>query len=143
MTIRVGGDFFLDLDNLPVSKKTHIILIAGGVGINPLASMISAIDDYHVSLSAKIGKIVLFYSAKTSEELIFKVPIILIYEASLHSSINKYNFLSVQEKFDSLIQRNPSFQVLYFLTNSSAELTFPFSKGNKNGLNYIGFWMQS
>lgn len=72
MTLKVGGDFFYD----PLTKKAkELLLVAGGVGINPLHSIIQelfesleerrlAVDDIKVSL---------LYSASSLDELIFKV----------------------------------------------------------------------
>lgn len=71
VTLKVGGDFFYD----PLTKKAkELLLVAGGVGINPLHSIIQelfesleerrlAVDDIKVSL---------LYSASSLDELIFK-----------------------------------------------------------------------
>jgi len=73
--IRVGGDFFYD----PVTSRGHdLLLIAGGVGINPLLSILNHVADLckgDNSLSADIrdSRVMLLYSAQTAEELIFKV----------------------------------------------------------------------
>jgi ferredoxin-NADP reductase len=61
---------------LPDDKRTNILFIAGGVGINPLASMVAQIREYYKKFGleqTKLGKTVLMFSAKTSEELLFKV----------------------------------------------------------------------
>ena len=74
LSVCVGGDFFY---HPPVaSSPLDLLLVAGGVGINPLFSMLQ----HHASLlqSAKGkekrgGAVRLLYSAKSSDELIFKV----------------------------------------------------------------------
>ena len=58
--VRVGGDVFLE----PDSRIKVVLLIAGGIGINPLLSMIRAGVDTET-------KYHLLYSAATVEELIF------------------------------------------------------------------------
>ena len=58
--VRVGGDVFLETD----SGIKVVLLIAGGIGINPLLSMIRAGVDTET-------KYHLLYSAATVEELIF------------------------------------------------------------------------
>lgn len=67
--MRVGGDFVYD----PTPSWSHdLILIGGGVGINPLLSMLL----HHARLLelGKIsGKVALLYSARSTSELLFKV----------------------------------------------------------------------
>lgn len=66
--IRVGGDFHLSPG---VEGLTDLLLIAGGVGMNPLFSMLT----HHVGTLVGRGKdhVRLLYSAKTENELLFKV----------------------------------------------------------------------
>lgn len=76
--IRVGGDFFYD----PFSDKTEaeadLLLVGGGVGINPLVSILCEYTDLLTAANLengsdiKPGKVHLLYSAKTEEELVFK-----------------------------------------------------------------------
>lgn len=71
--IRVGGDFYFD----PAEHDdVDLLLLAGGVGINPLYSIINEVVDLQKgdnSGKAKFsGRVMLLYSAKTLEELIFK-----------------------------------------------------------------------
>lgn len=70
--IRVGGDFCYSLGD--DQKLTDVLLIGGGVGINPLLSMLF----HHSKLltsSNLVGKgsARLLYSSKTKAELLFKV----------------------------------------------------------------------
>ena len=76
LQIRVGGDFFYAPPT--PNSATDLLLIAGGVGINPLISMLR----HHVWLLSKAtpskdchgnGAVQLLYSAKNENELIFKV----------------------------------------------------------------------
>ena len=78
MALRVGGDFFYD----PATQGDQdLLLIAGGVGINPLYSIINNVIDINVkgdhsddpTSNLSRQRVMLLYSAKTVEELIFKV----------------------------------------------------------------------
>ncbi|OXA57560.1 oxidoreductase NAD-binding domain-containing protein 1 [Folsomia candida] len=94
VSIRVGGDFFLPpLDQF--TMPTRILFIAGGVGINPLSSMIMEIRDNITRSTIGAWKqlnVTLLFSAKTHEELIFR------------------------EEFDAI--KAPWFKPIYFLTSS-------------------------
>jgi hypothetical protein len=72
----VGGEFFFDPQ--PADAPRNLVLIAGGVGINPLLSILRHSADLHRERANKgsgyeIGTIKLFYSAKNTSELLFKV----------------------------------------------------------------------
>ena len=78
LQIRVGGDFFYAPPT--PNGATDLLLIAGGVGINPLISMLR----HHIWLISKAtpsedchgndaSTAHLLYSAKDESELIFKV----------------------------------------------------------------------
>ena len=75
VNIRVGGDFCYS--PLSYQELPDLILIGGGVGINPLLSIVL----HHVKLAAghsmPVGKgsIHLLYSSRTEDELLFKVNI--------------------------------------------------------------------
>lgn len=76
MAVRVGGEFFFDPQ--PADASRNLVLIAGGVGINPLLSILRHAADLHRERANKgrgyeIGTIRLFYSAKNTSELLFKV----------------------------------------------------------------------
>lgn len=56
----------------------NLLLIAAGVGINPLLSMMKNVFECHQSSSdASFGKVALYYTATTYEELLFKVSDIM------------------------------------------------------------------
>ncbi|XP_030268122.1 oxidoreductase NAD-binding domain-containing protein 1 isoform X2 [Sparus aurata] len=80
VAMRVGGDFFFD--PLPSDPTMDLLLVAGGVGINPLYSiLLHATDLLHRSQASggrdyNIGSAHLCYSAKNTQELLFKSPII-------------------------------------------------------------------
>ncbi|KAF1381464.1 hypothetical protein PFLUV_G00154250 [Perca fluviatilis] len=79
VAMRVGGDFFFN--PTPSDPSVHLLLVAGGVGINPLYSILlhstdllrlnrtSGGRDYNISAH-------LCYSAKNTQELLFKSSII-------------------------------------------------------------------
>ncbi|XP_023386511.1 oxidoreductase NAD-binding domain-containing protein 1 isoform X3 [Pteropus vampyrus] len=79
VAVRVGGEFFFDPEPSDVSR--NLVLIAGGVGINPLLSILRHSADLHRERANKgsgyeIGTIKLFYSAKNTSELLFKKNIL-------------------------------------------------------------------
>lgn len=75
--MRVGGDFFFDPS--PSDPSLDLLLVAGGVGINPLYSiLLHTMDLLHLSRASggrdyNIGSAHLCYSAKNTQELLFKV----------------------------------------------------------------------
>jgi len=74
--VRAGGDVYFDPK--PQFPTTDILLIGGGIGINPLHSILCHIHDLQNYKGDnpvyKPGKVHLMYSASTTDELIFKVP---------------------------------------------------------------------
>ena len=77
VAMRVGGDFFFDPS--PSDPSVDLLLVAGGVGINPLYSiLLHTTDLLHLSRASggrdyNIGSAHLYYSAKNTQELLFKV----------------------------------------------------------------------
>ncbi|KAH9499269.1 Oxidoreductase NAD-binding domain-containing protein 1 [Bulinus truncatus] len=91
--LRAGGDFVYDPD--PSSVNNDLVLIAGGVGINPLFSMLQHFIHIHhrnpnsiVSQKMCENKAVLFYSAQSGDELIFMNELIQLSQ--------KYNNVTVK-----------------------------------------------
>ena len=77
MKLQVGGDFYYYAEKS--EQKPDLLLIAGGVGINPLISTMRHAEDLNEGSgghSEHFGKLMLLYSARTKEELIFHVSII-------------------------------------------------------------------
>ncbi len=117
LSIRVGGDFVYD--PLP-SDAANLLLIGGGVGINPLLSMLQ----HHTYLlhtttqnSDKGGRVQLLYSGRSSEELIFKVMWLLFFYIVC---IRTLAVLYVQDYIDELVvQSNGLVQVKYFVTQEN------------------------
>ncbi|MBN3314356.1 OXND1 protein, partial [Atractosteus spatula] len=79
IAVRVGGDFYFD--PRPSDPAVNLLLVAGGVGINPLFSILLHVADLYRE-RAREGSgyepcsVKLFYSAKNTEELLFKNTII-------------------------------------------------------------------
>lgn len=76
VAMRVGGDFYFDPS--PSDPPVDLLLVAGGVGINPLYSILLHTSDL-LRLSrasgdqgCNIGSAHLCYSAKNTQELLFK-----------------------------------------------------------------------
>ncbi|XP_040910136.1 oxidoreductase NAD-binding domain-containing protein 1 isoform X2 [Toxotes jaculatrix] len=80
VAMRVGGDFFFDPS--PSDPSMDLLLVAGGVGINPLYSiLLHATDLLHRNQTSggrdyNIGSTHLCYSAKNTQELLFKNSIV-------------------------------------------------------------------
>ncbi|XP_024002532.1 oxidoreductase NAD-binding domain-containing protein 1 isoform X2 [Salvelinus sp. IW2-2015] len=80
VAMRVGGNFFFD--PLPSDPCVDLLLVAGGVGINPLYSILLHAADLlrqnpaNVGRGYNIGSTHLCYSAKNAQELLFKKTII-------------------------------------------------------------------
>ena len=73
LKVRVGGDFYYD----PApSKLSDLLLVAGGIGINPIYSILKHqcnLITNQSDLSRQPPGNVLLYSAKDNKELIFRV----------------------------------------------------------------------
>ena len=69
--MRVGGNFYFDPK--PGDSCPDLLLIAGGVGINPIYSIVKHVAD--ISQYQHTGKIVLLFSAQNQDELLFKVHV--------------------------------------------------------------------
>ena len=67
--MRVGGNFYFDPK--PSDSSPDLLLIAGGVGINPIYSIVQHVAD--ISHYQHTGKTVLLFSAQNQDELLFKV----------------------------------------------------------------------
>ena len=77
MKLQVGGDFYYYAEKS--EQKPDLLLMAGGVGINPLISTMRHAEDLNEGSgghSEHFDKLMLLYSARTKEELIFHVSVI-------------------------------------------------------------------
>ncbi|XP_019364208.1 PREDICTED: oxidoreductase NAD-binding domain-containing protein 1 [Gavialis gangeticus] len=79
VALRVGGDFCFDPQ--PGDSPVNLVLIAGGVGINPLFSILLHVADLYTNQETKgngykMGTVKLLYSAKNTNELLFKENIL-------------------------------------------------------------------
>ncbi|XP_072507363.1 oxidoreductase NAD-binding domain-containing protein 1 isoform X2 [Notamacropus eugenii] len=79
VTLRVGGEFFFDPQ--PSDSSVNLVLIAGGVGINPLNSIMLHVADLYrhrenQGSGYEMGTVRLLYSAKNTDELLFKRSIL-------------------------------------------------------------------
>ncbi|XP_063159922.1 oxidoreductase NAD-binding domain-containing protein 1 isoform X2 [Candoia aspera] len=84
VALRVGGNFFYDPQ--PEDIPANIVLIAGGVGINPLFSILLHTADLHRTQENKgdgykMGTTKLFYCAKNTHELLFRKQILGLTDA--------------------------------------------------------------
>lgn len=69
--LKVGGSCVWSPENSSLQKNT--LLIAGGIGINPILSILLNIEETRAATTTNFGRSVLLYSASANEELIFKV----------------------------------------------------------------------
>ncbi|XP_006170765.1 oxidoreductase NAD-binding domain-containing protein 1 [Tupaia chinensis] len=79
VAVRVGGEFFFDPQ--PTDASRNLVLIAGGVGINPLLSILRHSADLHRARvdggsGPETGTVKLFYSARDTSELLFQKNIL-------------------------------------------------------------------
>ena len=84
--MRVGGNFYY---HPPLNKSVNdnLLLIAGGVGINPLYSIIQHVADISDTINGDrgfTGKCRLLFSAKNRDELLFQVCIKLSFPYLYH-----------------------------------------------------------
>ena len=72
--LKVGGEFYYYSE--VCEPKPDLLLIAGGVGINPLISTMRHAEDLNKGsrrFSDHFGRLQLLYSARSFDELIFQV----------------------------------------------------------------------
>ncbi|XP_036614456.1 oxidoreductase NAD-binding domain-containing protein 1 [Trichosurus vulpecula] len=79
VALRVGGEFFFDPQ--PSDSPVNLVLVAGGVGINPLNSILLHVADLYRHRERKgtgyeMGRVRLLYSARNTGELLFKKSIL-------------------------------------------------------------------
>ncbi|XP_072532573.1 oxidoreductase NAD-binding domain-containing protein 1 [Salminus brasiliensis] len=85
VAVRVGGDFFFDPS--PSDPVMDLLLVAGGVGINPLYSILMHTADLLRQPGGYTpGHTHLCYSAKNTEDLLFKNSIISVLHEFPHKT---------------------------------------------------------
>ncbi|XP_033639224.1 oxidoreductase NAD-binding domain-containing protein 1-like isoform X2 [Asterias rubens] len=97
--VRVGGDQ-INYDPSPGDPSWDVLLLAGGIGINPMYSILQQVRDLHQErmndpTAYKPGKVELLYSASSMKELIFKESIEAI--ASGAEDINCHFFVTKEK----------------------------------------------
>ena len=103
LKVKVGGQFcFKEYDD-----GVGILLVAGGIGINPMFSML---QEYTSSLTSP--HIHMLYTASSMEELLFKVWISILSCWSLM-------FFFTQNDLDALISDNV--KITYFITRQPVQ----------------------
>lgn len=119
LMIRVGGDFHYAPSE--GRELTDLLLIGGGVGINPLFSMLS----HHVRLLSRShsntvgkGSVRMLYSSKTESELLFRVCCHWWFSvwriSALHSpriELNNTPRNKTESKFNILSQQTTKFLI--------------------------------
>ena len=120
VAVRSGGTFYYEpkLDK----KMSDLVLIAGGVGITPIISMIQHFSDIFQSnpLDRNLPNQVSFlYSAQSKEEILFKVILIL---HLIFIIATRFDDLNWQDTTTSIKQNIASFQYQYFITRQSLEV---------------------
>ena len=101
LKVRIGGDFVY---NPAPGRLPDLLLVAGGIGINPLMAMF--MHQMHLSGQAR-----LLYSAKNTQELIFMVRMLLLSLLPGHS----YMFLKLKNNVYTLQMCTISTVLLAFL----------------------------
>jgi len=104
VSVRFGGDFFYPTDDIVTSDNHSLLLIGGGVGINPLLSIWMHARDLWKDDTAenKPQQVHLLFSAVSKEELIFK------------------------NMFDCTTKEFPNFTASYFVTRPGPDRTGRF-----------------
>ncbi|KAF4020732.1 hypothetical protein G4228_012797, partial [Cervus hanglu yarkandensis] len=93
VALRVGGQFFFDPQ--PSDASRNLVLIAGGVGINPLLSILRHAADLYRERASKgqgyeMGTVRLLYSAKDTSELLFKSKHLNRLSSESHGKVKGY-----------------------------------------------------
>lgn len=114
--MRVGGNFYFD----PKFGEPNpdLLLVAGGVGINPLYSIIRHVADNCSDLNSEYtGKATLLFSAQNTDELLFKESLLEI--STRCPSIRCKFFTTKQETYKDVGSEN-RFQSQYGRINESS-----------------------
>lgn len=107
--VRFGGEFYYPPDSVVSSQEPHnILLIGGGVGINPLLSIWLQAEHLHSTNNCvKPDKISLLYSAVSKDELIFRK---LIDSTTERNNAFKSTYLTTRVKEDGCLNKRIDFE---------------------------------
>uniref|UniRef100_T1JML7 Oxidoreductase NAD-binding domain-containing protein 1 n=1 Tax=Strigamia maritima TaxID=126957 RepID=T1JML7_STRMM len=111
LDVRAGGDFYLETTH---NRCDNLLLIGGGVGINPLASILQYCADLNrAGDPIAPQKVLLVYSACKEDELLFR------------------------DKFLSISEELPGVQCRYFITRETCRNTKLSSENSRIKANHI------
>ncbi|XP_075778225.1 oxidoreductase NAD-binding domain-containing protein 1 isoform X2 [Pelodiscus sinensis] len=125
VALRVGGNFFFDPQ--PADSSVNLVLIAGGVGINPLFSILLHVADFLRNQESegngyKMETVKLYYSAKNTNELLFKNSLGQVASCNLHRKkelhLCKQNIFHVTQKCITLCDPDSAFDDAGVMSNS-------------------------
>jgi len=105
--MRIGGDYhYPNAVTDKVNSDHNLLLIAGGVGINPLVSIMRHVvsQDEAATAEKKTSKIHLLYSASRENELIFKTDLDKVYHDTARNISTQYFVTKEPSKSDDVIE---------------------------------------
>ncbi|XP_013413722.1 oxidoreductase NAD-binding domain-containing protein 1-like [Lingula anatina] len=70
VSVRAGGDFYYDPQT--AEEQTDLLLVAGGVGKNPIYSILQHFVNLQLEYCDRERKVVLLYSSSAREELLYR-----------------------------------------------------------------------
>lgn len=103
VSLRFGGDFHYPDKDTDLVKDHSVFLIAGGVGINPLASIYLHIFDLMNNGHSECTKAHMLFSARTSDELLFKSKFDEI--AKKKSDVFSVDYMRTRENNDERVTK--------------------------------------
>jgi len=101
--LRIGGNFYYPCQDVNALEDHQVLLIAGGVGINPLASIFLHIDDLIGHGQSNCKRVHLVFSAKP-QELLFKEKLQEVVLNHLESGMFWTEFLTTMHEDKSQTQ---------------------------------------
>ncbi|XP_054714460.1 oxidoreductase NAD-binding domain-containing protein 1-like isoform X2 [Uloborus diversus] len=139
--IRVGGDFYYDPFCNQTEAEANLLLVGGGVGINPLVSILYEYSDMLMANTiTNPGKVHLLYSAKTEEELIFKESFTNM-EKEHPSLLCRYFVTGQLETKQSPDSRITKDDVIQSIRKLQAEKTLCYVCGPSNMTDEVASWL--
>ncbi|KAK7898584.1 hypothetical protein WMY93_019437 [Mugilogobius chulae] len=102
VALRVGGDFFFD--PAPSDPSLDLLLVAGGVGINPVYSILLHTADLLRLKRANVSSAHMCYSAKSTQQLLFKRSIVDMCEEFPSSVSCEFHVTQQSSEVESSLQ---------------------------------------